>query len=431
METKMDNSKQTQKSLKDILQTKQATMVISFIIAAVLWLIVVTTIDPNTTQSILVPVDLSFNEAVYTSQGLSIVERPSQTISVTVEGDGIELAGLAQADVLAYPDYSSIKGAGTYTLPLSVNYTGQSNLNIVNDDFGYITLTFDKLSTVKFPISVTVSGVELLDGYYMDLPVASATEVTLTGPESAINPIESVFANVSLTEQRTESAIVTTRLTYLDTNGNIVENIDITADIEQVEVTVPIYPIKELPLTIEFTGVPSGYDPSVLGATLSDKTIRVAGPAAQMDNMTSVSAGSIDLSTFVLGEEITSNIVLPENVRNVDGLQTVTVYFDTQGYTTTTLTVTEFSTINVPEGVQITFPTGRINNVRLVGEEQELSELSDTSVIALINADDLTVVRGQQNIPVQIIISSTDTVFATGKYTILCEVAPVEEDEEE
>ncbi len=416
------------KSIKSILQSKQATMVISLIGAFVIWIIVVTSIDPNTEKNILVPVDLAFNEAIYTSQGLSIVEKPSQTISVTMEGDGIDLANLLQTDVLVYPDYSSVKGAGEYTLPLVVNYTGQSNLDVQNRDYGYITIKFDALKSVKLPITVNVSGVEVLEGYYMDLPVSSSTEVNLTGPNSAINPISSVVATVTLEEQRTQSAIVTTQLTYLDSNGDVVENEDIVADVGQVEITIPIYPIKELPLTIEYTGVPTGYDPAVLGATLSDKTIRVAGPAAQLDEMTSVSAGIIDLSTFVLGEEIVTNIVLPESIRNVDGLQTVSVYFDTQGYSTLTMNVTEFSTINVPSGVEIVFPTGRVNSVRLVGEESELSELSEASVVAFIDADDITVVRGQQNIPVQILVSSTDTVFATGSYSILCEVQQIDDE---
>ncbi len=428
MDKQQTNSPNTdKKSFKAIMESKQATMIISIIGAFVIWLVIVISIDPNTEKNILAPVDLTFNEAVYTSLGLSIVEKPSQTINVTLEGDGIDLANLAQTDVLVYPDYSSVKGAGTYTLPLIVNYTGASNLNVQNNDYGYVTLTFDKLTSIKLPISVNVSGVEVLEGYFMDLPIASSTEVNLTGPDSAIKPIESVVATVTLEEQRTQSAIVTTQLSYLDANGEVVENKDIVADIEQVEITIPIYPVKELPLTIEFTGIPTGYDPSVLGATLSDKTIRVAGPEAQLEAMTSVSAGIIDLSTFVLGEEMVTNIVLPESIRNVDGLQTVTVYFDTQGYSTQTLNVTEFSTINVPEGVEITFPTGRVNSVRLVGEEEELAVLSETSVVALIDADDITVVRGQQNIPVQILITSTQTVFATGSYSILCEVQQVEE----
>ncbi len=429
MDNQTNSTKQNAKSLNTLLQTKQATMIISLVLAFIIWLIVVTTIDPATEKTMPVTVDFSFNEAAYTSQGLSIVEKPSLTLNVAVEGDGIELASLLQSDLIAYPDYSSVKGSGTYTLPLAVNYSGSGNVNIKDNDFGYITLTFDKLITIKHTISVNVTGVEVIDGYYMDLPVTSSTEVTLSGPESAIAPIKSVVATVVLEEQRTESAIVNTRLDYLDENGNIVSSSDITTDVDQVEVTIPIYPIKEVPLSIEFTGVPTGYDPTVLGATLSEKTIRIAGPEAQIEGITSVNAGAIDLSTFVLGEEIISNIVLPENIRNVDGLQTVTVYFDTQGYSTQTVTVTEFSIINLPDGVEITFPTGRINTVRLVGEDSELTELSDTSVVAVIDAANLTVVRGQQNIPAQIIVSSTDTVFATGKYSILCEVEQVETDE--
>ncbi|MEG2653110.1 MAG: hypothetical protein RSA17_05995, partial [Ruthenibacterium sp.] len=165
--------------------------------------------------------------------------------------------------------------------------------------------------------------------------------------------------NVELKEERTESAIVTAKLQYLDKDGKVVEDPDIKADSDQVEVTIPIYKIKELPLTVEYTSVPTGFNPAVLNATLSEKTIRVAGPAAQLDGMTSISAGIVDLAAFKLGEDITANVEMPEGLRNVDGLQSVTIHFATEGYTTKTVTVTELRTINVAEGVTVSFPNER------------------------------------------------------------------------
>lgn len=151
----------------------------------------------------------------------------------------------------------------------------------------------------------------------------------------------------------------------------------------------------------------------------------IAGAASQVDQIESISAGIIDLSTFELGETVDLTIELPDGVKFVeDGVQNVTVSFDTTGYVTRTVTVTEFNIINKPANMEITIPTQRLTNVVLIGPEEELNELSPTSVVAQIDAssDNISVVRGQQNVPVRIVIPSSDSIFATGSYAVLCNI---------
>ncbi len=420
-------------SFKKWLGSKQGTAILSLVIAVLIWFMVVTVIEPGSTKSFYVPVDYAFNEAAYTSQGLSIIENPITTVEVTVQGDGTVLAGLTENDLLVYPDYASIKGVGTYTLRLVVRNAGTKQFEIVDDDLGFVDLTFDKFIESTFNIAVNVTGVETAEGYFMDVPAVSPQTVTLTGPEKSILPIKSVVANVTLEEQREESAIVTSRLDYLDENGEAVDITGLTADVEQVEVTIPIYRVIELPLTIEFTGVTSGFDPATLGATLSSKTIRIAGPSSQIDNLQSISAGIIDLSTFNLEEEVVLNIELPENVKNVDNLQTVNVNFTgTAGYISKSVTVTEIQTKNVPDDISVSFPSGQVNNVIIVGPASEVEELTDLGGVAVVDFSptNLGVSSGQQNIPVQIMVPSSETVFVTGSYTIICEIKPVEQSEQ-
>ncbi len=423
--TKKQMNSNGEYSLKKWLGTRQGTAVISVIIAIFIWFAVETVIEPGSTQTYSVPVDFTFNDAAYKSQGLSIVSVPSKTVNVTVQGDGTVLAGMSESDILVYPDYSSIKGAGEYSLRLVVRNAGTKRFEITNDNLGFVDLVFDKFIANTYNIGVNITGVEIAEGYYMDVPVVSPQTVTLNGPENSVNRVASVVANIVLDEQRSESAIVTSRLVYLDEAGGEIQADDIVADVEQVEVTVPIYRIVELPLTVEFTNVPTGFDPAVLQATLSNKTIRIAGSSSQIDSLTSISAGIVDLSSLKLGDDVILNITLPESVKNVDGLQSVTVSFEgTSNYTTKTITVTEIQAINVPSNVEITFPSEQINSVTLVGDAQELEALLDTSVVGVVDFSptNLGVTNGQQTTPVQIIVPSGETIFATGSYTILCDV---------
>ena len=202
----------------------------------------------------------------------------------------------------------------------------------------------------------------------------------------------------------------------------------ITTDTEQVEVTIPVLKMKEVPITFEYTGVPQGYDTSVLGAQLSQESILIAGPAERVDALESVSAGFVDLTKFKLGETVTLAISLPDGIRNLDALQSVDVTFDTYGFATRTVTVSQISVVNAPGDTAVTVTTRRLNDVTLVGPEEELNALSEANVVAQVDASagNINVSKGQQSMPATIVAPGSDTVFATGSYEVLCDIDAAE-----
>ena len=409
---------------------KRVLALFSLLVAFFMWFVVISVVDPNQTVTVrYVPVNLEYNSAAYESYGLGIVEKPNMTVNVRVTGDGSVVGGLEAGDLLVYPDYSSVTGVGTYTLRLIVRRADTSIAaqqyeieGIVSNN--YITLTFDEMATKTFPVTVNVIGVEPAEGYFVDTPVASPAEVTLRGPESQMSQVDKVVANVALSGQRTESALATAQLEFWDKNGNVLTDTHITADTEQVEVTIPVLKMKEVPITFEYTGVPQGYDTSVLDAQLSQETILIAGPAERVDALESVSAGFVDLTKFKLGETVTLSITLPEGIRNLDALQSVDVTFDTYGFATRTVTVSQITVVNAPSDITVTVTTRRLSDVTLVGPEDELDALSEANVVAQVDASasNINVSKGQQSMPVTIVVPGSSTVFATGSYEVLCDI---------
>ena len=409
---------------------KRVLALFSLLVAFFMWFVVISVVDPNQTVTVrYVPVNLEYNSAASESYGLGIVEKPNMTVNVRVTGDGSVVGGLEAGDLLVYPDYSSVTGVGTYTLRLIVRRADTSIAaqqyeieGIVSNN--YITLTFDEMATKTFPVTVNVIGVEPAEGYFVDTPVASPAEVTLRGPESQMSQVDKVVANVALSGQRTESALATAQLEFWDKDGNVLTDTHITTDTEQVEVTIPVLKMKEVPITFEYTGVPQGYDTSVLGAQLSQETILIAGPAERVDALESVSAGFVDLTKFKLGETVTLSITLPEGIRNLDALQSVDVTFDTYGFATRTVTVSQITVVNAPSDTTVTVTTRRLSDVTLVGPEDELDALSEANVVAQVDASasNINVSKGQQSMPVTIVVPGSSTVFATGSYEVLCDI---------
>ncbi|MEG2595205.1 MAG: hypothetical protein RR989_01845 [Ruthenibacterium sp.] len=171
-------------SLAKLLAGRRFTVILSLVLAVLVWMYVITVVDPNQSKPIRVQVNLDFNSAAYTSQGLDIIDKPSKNITVYVNGDNSVIGGLSANDIQVYPDYASVSGSGKYSLKLKVEKSDTyKNYTIENTQAQYIDLTFEKVVTQKFAVNVNASGVQTADGYYMDLPVASPKEVTLSGPK--------------------------------------------------------------------------------------------------------------------------------------------------------------------------------------------------------------------------------------------------------
>ena len=104
-----------------------------------------------------------------------------------------------------------------------------------------------------------------------------------------------------------------------------------------VEVTLQVYKMATLPVSVSFINAPRDFDDSVLTYTLSKKTLNVAGPASQIDKMSTLSVGTIDLSTFSLNKVYEMPIELPSDIRLLDNISTITVSFDSSKLETKTL----------------------------------------------------------------------------------------------
>lgn len=408
----------------ELWNNKRVQMVVAVLLAFAAWMVVYF-VQPEQTQPVSnILVDLDYNSPAYTSQGLDIIDRTPIYVSIKVKGNGSAVNSLQPSDFIAYPDYNTVKGEGTYELQITVKKSSTfEQYEIIDVDVSTVTLKFDKVTTKKFPIIVSAEGVSPDDGYYMDTAVTSPSEVTVRGPETLVNSIAKVVAPVVVTgEKRKESIISSAMLEMQDKNGSIISDASLALDVEQVEVTIPILKVKEVPLVVAFTSVPTGYDTTQLKPQLSVDTIRVAGTESQVDAINEITIGYVDLANFTLGEEEQFTLTLPDGLINLDSLLSVSVSFDTSALVQQTVTITEIRPVNVPSNMDITVTTAKINNVTLIGTLEELESLASTSVIAQIDASDISVVNGQQKVPVTIIIPSAKTVFATGVYTVLCNI---------
>lgn len=402
-------------------------LLLSLGIAVLLWLYVTMSVMPNTSTTLSgVPVDFDYDSAKYTTLGLDIVNEPSYTVDLSLSGDGSVLGAARASDFVVYPDYSSVKGAGSQTLNLNVKIINPDLENRVTATIERgrrtVDVVFDTILTKTLPVTVQTSGLHIAEGYSLNKVSSSPSEITITGPSTEVSQVTAVVAPLSMEGELSESQLVQVPLEMRDANGKTLDLPYTTMEDDIVDVTVSVYKQVELPLVVNFINVPSYFDVSTLQYSLSQETLLVSGPERVVNNLTELSVGSFDLSTFSLDKDYQMNVELPDGIVSNENVSSVTLSFDTTGMSERSFNVSQISVINVPANYQVEVTTKRLNNVVLVGPEEDLEQLSAGSIEARINAEDLQVAVGTQTVAVQIQVPSNPRVFAIGTYTVTCNI---------
>ncbi|MDK2813137.1 MAG: hypothetical protein PWQ08_392 [Clostridiales bacterium] len=430
MDKKQNETAKKKRSLRGLFENNQFNVVISIVIAVIAWLIISLYIKPQTTSTIAdIPVKLDYNASAYQSMGLDIVSEATATptVSVRVTGPRSVVGGLTKDDITVYPKMTNVTEAGQYELEL-VAIKNDSAADFVIDTASIrptkVTVRFDTLISKKFVVETDTSTVHPADGYILSKAYATPGEITLTGPEKEIQSVGKLVAKVELPDELTSTQITTAALLFYDKDGNPLTSKLITADAETVEVTIPILQKKTLPFTIGYTNVPEGFDTSLLKPSFSAQSVNLAGPGDAIQNKTEVSLGYIDLQKeFALGFSKSFPVVLDTGYENLDNLMQVTVSFDTSAFSQKTVTVSDIRVINERQNRTVSVDTKRIYDVTIIGLTDDVNALTAKSVIAEIDAGDLTLGEGQQTVPVTIKIPGSTTVFAVGDYTALIDIS--------
>lgn len=406
----------------------QVVAVFSAVIAVLMWLMVTMVINPDTDITISnVPVDFSYDSRTYTALGLDIVNEPEATVSVKLEGNGSTIGEITGNDIVVYPDYTGVKGPGAQVLNLIVRISNPRYNSGVTASISAgsrtATVVFDTIITKTIPVTTKVDDLHLAEGYVLNRTGCTPADVTLKGPETELDRITSVVAEATTDKILSDSISIPVNLRFCDKEGNDVELTYTTASVDNVDVNILVYLQRELPLAVNFINAPASFDVNTLHYSLSQETLTVAGPAAQVASLNEISVASFDLSSFVENQSYQLPVALPSGLVSTDGVSTVTLQFDSDNLASKTLSVRNIRAINVPAGLDVKVESDRINDVTVVGPAEVLEALGPGNLEAHIDGGDISVSSGMQNVPVSVVIPSRNDVFVTGNYSVQCSIS--------
>lgn len=408
------------------LTSKPHVMVISGLLAFILWAVVVLSVNSTGTRTIdNVAVRIPTNGASYQALGLDIIDngQTTYTVSVTVSGDRSVIGALDQNSFTVTPVFSSVTQAGTYSLQLQATKANQmQNYTIQSVSPSELSLTFAQVVSESFTVVPEVAGVSVAEGYVLQPVTSTPATIQISGAETAIDRIDRVVATATLDQELSASTTVTGEIHLLDANGNEIPADGFRMDASSAELLIPVYKEGELALEVGFVNVPEGFDTSFLNYSLSPASIRVASTEENIASLGKKTVGYIDLASYSLGDVYQFDIVLSTGYVNVDSVEAVTVAFDESNLSSKRITVSDIRVNNIPDGIDIEVVTAAINGVTVIGKADEVEALLPTGVVAEVDASSIKVVQGSYSVPVSFQIPSKENVWVAGSYVVTIEV---------
>ena len=413
---------------KSILDDRRIRLALAVLGAVIAWMVVTIIVQPGTTNMIYnVPVDYTYDSSAYTSRGLSIVSAEDKTVNLKLSGDGYTIGGLAASNFVVYPDWSSVRDSGEKNLRLLVR-GANSLLNgitvTIDGSDNTVDVVFDVVEEKTLPVTTTTNYLTISDGYILYSTEVSKETVTLSGPSSELDKVATCTAEVTYTGELDSSVTLETPLRFYTSGGTEVKFEYTELEESTVDVTLQVYKMATLPVNVTFINAPRGFDNSVLVYALSRQQLKVAGPAEKIDALSTLSIGTIDLSTFSLNKTYEMPIDLPSDIYLLDNISSITVSFDCSNLETKTLNLPSscVQVVNLPSTYQLTVETDRLMNVILCGPKGAMETLTPEQVVIEIDAEDFSVATGQQNIACRLYVPSNGKIFALGSYVLQCRI---------
>ena len=408
---------------KRILNSKWFYMVVSLLLAFVLWIYVGREANPEVTNT------LSRVQVVFSGldsleeRGLMISEGAEQTVSLRIRATREVWGRLNQGETTVTIDVSGIAEPGTQSVAITtrnINFprsiTVMDSIDVQYTSPDAVEFTVSRWATREVPVQGSFSG-SVAEGYQREDFSFAPETVTVSGQEELVNQVDHALVTVSQEDMNTTYS-ESCPYTLIGADGEVIPSEQLETDPATVLVTLPVVQLKEVELTVDL--IPGG------GATQDDvtvdiepQTITVSGGAEDLAGLTSISLGEIDLSkVFGTRQVFQMPIDLDPSLTNVSGITEATVTVTIHGLTTRILQVSNISFINRPDGYQAEAVTQSCS-IQIRGSQEAVEAVTASQIRVVADLLEMELSTGSQTIPVRVYLDGSSDVGVVGEYNIV------------
>lgn len=403
-------------------ESRWVFILLSIILAVIFWAYVRGVVDPDDSTTLHnVRLEVT-GTSVLTGQGLTVSSLSQETVDLHVEAPSSVINNLVRyrEDIYVPLDVSRCtEGENRVTVGQPVWPTNFNTDEVVlqGKEPGVITVEVDRLYTNTFEVEFQLDG-QVADGYQMGTPAIEPEMVTVSGPVEQVNRIAHVVA-VLESEELSEQFSGDLPLTLWDAEGNELTDLEITLNTETAYVVVPVVVVKEVPLTVEVKAG-GGATPQDAVVTIDPLTVTVSGQEEDIQELTEISLGEINLATVVGTNTFQLPITLDASLENVSGEMSATVTVSVQGLSTTALDVDNITMSPAPDGYTATLVT-HVKEVVIRGKEEDLAAINASQIRIVADLSNVTT-TGMLSVPARVYLDASSAVGVIGEYTVVVNV---------
>ena len=405
-------------SFRKLLYNKQFTIPLSILLAFACWIILTINQKP-TIERVFTDLTVNVNlENTFAAENqMSIIgDISKQKFTVTVRGSNAVVGALTSSSLNLYASAASVDAPGSYSLDVA-STGGSTDYEILSITPPVLEVDFDYIDTREFTIEALAQGAVAKKGLIAEGGIVSGTEsdtITISGPRTVINKIETVAAVAKVNKTLSVSETFDADIILYDSQGKVVEKENLSLGAEKVKVTVPISKKKSVPVKVAFSNMPEGFSKNSIPYKLDYAKVTVIGTPETINKTKEITLSQIDLkkiSTAAASFDVSAK--LPEGVRLLDSIDHFTVSFDLKGYIEKNITVTSLKYTGLSKELKTEGGTA-INNVKICGPADVIENLDVKKVYAEIDLSDKK--AGEHTVNASINFKDYDNVWALGTY---------------
>ncbi|MDF1499393.1 MAG: CdaR family protein [Anaerolineales bacterium] len=370
------------------LRENLGTLFLAFILSISAWVAAISAEDPLQQQVFLELVPIEYRDL---QSGLTIVGDLPQEAEVTIRAPSSVWRNLSQQDLAIYADLAGLE-AGVHRVQIEGDID-QRATQITEISPGSVSVTIEPLATKQVDIRVILTGEPGAD-YAADEPVLEIEQITLKGPRSAVDDVESAQIRIDL-NNRQRSIDQQFPLTPVDAQGNPVEGVELEQESVSVQLQITkrenirrlvVVPIVEGREQLEEDGyyrlTRISVDPTEVAVFSEDPVALEALPGF-------IQTEPLNIANLTEDQTRTVALDLPEDFTLV-GVQSVDMTVEIETVETSIVLTRPVQIANLGFGL-FAYPSPEEVSIILTGPKVILDQITSEQVKIVVDLEDLSI----------------------------------------
>lgn len=376
------------------MKNKMLMALLSLAISFGLWLYVVTVISPESETTIEnISVELMGTNTLSAKNLIVVSDTDDLKMSLTLKGNRSDLRALNSDNITILADLSNIDKPGEHQINCNVSFQS-GTAEVKSQTPEHITVVVAEQETKTVEVKPFISGA-VAEGYEADREhiTMDHTVVTVKGPKDVVEQIASARVYIDLSGKR-DSFTQTCEIILYDANDiPIVNERYLTLNVDEINVSVPVYKVKEIQLNYDIRYDGSGFNPETVNVYPSVTKVTVIGNEEDLARIESEHTFVIDLSQY--SETVTEKLTLPlpEGLRCKESIDVEIQIISEPTYKKLTLTAQQLQLTGLADALEVLLP--ETLTVEIWGAQEDVAKLKN--ILLTVDCSALTADGGLEN----------------------------------